>query len=83
MIAWSISFWALSGLQSGVSYSAPIFSVLASKTEWAPCLNSLALLSVGEPLIITIVPVALPSAVSFSSSELAWSLPTFSLSNEM
>ena len=68
VIAWSIWVWALSGLQSGVSYSAPMMN-LPSRTLWAPFLNSVALLSVGEPLIITIVLPALPPAVSVSSSD--------------
>src|SRR5438270_13449172 len=58
VIACCISFWALSGLQSGVSYCWPILTPWLLKTLSAPCLNSLALLSVGAPLIIVIVGVA-------------------------
>ena len=59
-MACSISCCALSGLQSGVSYSLPTLNPLLSMTLCAPCLKSLALLSVGAPLIITIEPF-LPS----------------------
>ena len=78
-MAWSISLCASDGCQLGVSYSAPIFTLLLSNTECAPCLKSLALLSVGAPLIITMVP---PSALapSFLISELACSSPTLALS---
>src|SRR5438034_1333798 len=59
-----ISFWALSGFQPGVSYSLP-YLTLPSRTLCAPCLNSLALLSAGSPLISTICGlVLLPIAVS-------------------
>ena len=67
----------------GVSYSAPIFSLLLSNTECAPCLKSLALLSVGAPLIITMVPLVVPCAFSLSISELACSSPTLALSYEL
>src|SRR4029453_13836069 len=56
VIACSISVWALSGDQSGVSYSLATLNPDESITLCAPCLNSLALLSVGAPLIITIDP---------------------------
>src|SRR6476646_3453200 len=74
-----ISLCALSGLQSGVSYSLAILT-LPSSTECAPALNSVALLSVGEPLIITTVAFAFPP----SASSRLWpcSLPTCSLSND-
>src|SRR4030081_3057736 len=62
--AWVISSWALSGLHFGVSYSLAILVALSS-TLWAPCLNRVALLSVGSPLIITIWALVLPfNAVS-------------------
>ena len=83
VMAWSISDCALSGLQSGVSYSAPTLRPLESITLWAPFLNRVALLSVGAPLIITMVPSVVPSALSLSTRAWPWSLPTCSLSNEM
>ena len=83
MIACSISCWALSGLQSGVSYSLATLKSLLSMTLCAPSLNSLALLSVGAPLIMTIVAAWLPSSSSFLTRLSPWSLPTCSLSNEM
>ena len=61
----------------------PTFRPLESITLCAPCLNSLALLSVGAPLIITIVAEPSPSALSLLTSERAWSWPTFWLSKEM
>src|SRR5258708_25396569 len=78
--AWVISFWALSGLHIGVSYSLAML-VLPSSTLWAPCLNRVALLSVGSPLISTTVGLVFdPSAVSRA---VPWSLPTPALSKEM
>ena len=82
MIACCISVWALSGLQSGVSNCLPILTPLLSKTLSAPFLNSVALLSVGAPLIIVIVGAAVPPDLSFCVSAVACSLPTRSLSNE-
>src|SRR5436189_260221 len=55
VIACSASVCALSGVQSGVSYSLPIVT-LPSSTECAPFLNCAAFGSVGGPLIITIGP---------------------------
>ena len=81
-MACSISRWASSGLQSGVSYFFATSMLAASNCPTAPASNCDALLSVGEPLIWTIGPVGLPSAASLSASALPWSSPTFSLSNE-
>ncbi len=53
-----------------------------SSDSCAPLLNSFALLSLLSPLIITIVPLVLPFALSLDTSALPCSLPTFSLSNE-
>ena len=79
----SMSPWALAGSQSTVSDSAPTVRPLASITEWAPRLKSVALLSVGEPLIITIVPSPLPWRSSSATRASPCSTPTRSLSNEM
>src|ERR671933_473039 len=76
--AWVISFWAWSGLQSGVSYSRATCT-LPSRTLCAPRLNRVALLSVGEPLIITIDGLFLPW--SACSSDVPCSTPTRWLSN--
>src|SRR5215475_12572729 len=77
----SISCCASSGFQLAAASSLTI-STLPSSTLWAPVLNSVALLSVGEPLIMVILGLALPPLVSFSSSAWACSLPTRSLSND-
>ena len=74
-----ISVCALSGLQSGVSYSLAMVT-LPSRTLWAPCLKSLALLSVGEPLMKTTLALALP--LRAVRSALPWSWPTLALSND-
>ena len=82
VIACSISCCALSGDQSGVSYSLPMFT-LPSSTECAPALKSAAFGSVGEPLIMTIWPrLGSPPALSASSSAWPWTLPTSWLSND-
>ena len=71
VIAWSISFWAFSGSQSGVSYSLATSMPFSWNTAVAPSLNNFALLSFGSPLIWTIGPVGLPSSVEALRERLA------------
>ena len=66
---------ALSGLQSGVSYSARMRRSVASMTRCAPSANSVALLSVGEPLTIRMPPDSSPSSLSASTNAVACSMP--------
>ena len=76
-MACSISVWALSGDQSGVSNSLANFTPALSRTLCAPCLYGGALESVGDPWIATTGPVGLPSFLRASRRAWPCCSPTF------
>ncbi len=78
----SMSCWASSGFQLAIASSLTIVA-LPAKAAFAPLLKSVALLSLGEPLMIVSFGFVLPAAARPASCVVAWRLPTDSLSNEM
>ncbi len=81
-IASAMFFSAFFGSQSLVSKDLAMVTLPLS-SDSAPALNCLALGSVDEPFIITILSVTLRSSPSASSRERPCTSPTSALSKEM